>query len=60
MAFHEITQSQMIQLLDPLFEYVGLDIQDASRILITASDLYIERFTAHGKVVNKISYSEEN
>lgn len=38
----DITQAQMIELLNPLFEYVGVNAQDVSAVKVTAGAVDIE------------------
>lgn len=38
----QVEQWQVVQILEPLFEHLGIDIQDASRVTFTASRVEIE------------------
>lgn len=52
-----ITQDQMIDLLTPLFEHVGVDTQTVSVVKVTASDVAITYHTGVGYVTNTIQYT---
>lgn len=38
----QVEQWQVIQILEPLFEHLGIDIQNMSRVTFTASRLEIQ------------------
>lgn len=59
MRLPDITQEQMIDLLNPLFEYVGLDAQDVSAVRVTASAVEITYAGAYGNTTTaRINYKE--
>lgn len=55
-----ITQAQALDLIRPLTDYVGVDIQDVSKVEFTASRVSITRITDSGSVTNHIDYSGGN
>lgn len=55
MESRDISQAQVLQLLEPLFEYLNIDAQDVSRVHFTSGWLGIERF---GKISTKIYYTD--
>lgn len=59
MRLVDITQEQMVELLNPLFEYVGLEAGDVSRVQVTASAVDISYVGPYGNTTTaSIAYKE--
>lgn len=57
MRERQITQTQALELVRPLFEYLDIDEQDVSVVKITAGGLDIEHRGALGSVTTRIKYT---
>lgn len=49
----DITQEQVLNLLRPLIEYLTIDVQDVSKITVTAGYLEVQRY---GNLTNRLYY----